>query len=225
MLLFWPRMNCSPAPCRPMTQLEYPVASEAVKPSKAAISGLSGEIKRNEVSPMYMLGLALVAGGMVLVIAAYVTLVCLTAFGVYYHVTHHRAVLGTGGLGGLVAYFGPAVMGCVVVFFMVKPYFAGEPERPPKYSVTPQSDPALLAFIARICDLVKAPRPCRVDVDCQVNASASFASGFKSLGKNEVVLTIGLPLAAGLTLQEFAGVLAHELGHFSQRAGMRLTYI
>ena len=41
----------------------------------------------------------------------------------------------------------------------------------------------------------------------------------------DVVLTIGLPLAAGLTIQEFAGVLAHEFGHFAQGAGMKLTYL
>jgi Zn-dependent protease with chaperone function len=39
------------------------------------------------------------------------------------------------------------------------------------------------------------------------------------------VLTIGLPLVAGLSLREFAGVLAHEFGHFTQSFGMRLTYI
>lgn len=39
------------------------------------------------------------------------------------------------------------------------------------------------------------------------------------------MLTIGLPLVAGLSLQQLAGVLAHEFGHFSQGAGMRLTYI
>jgi len=38
-------------------------------------------------------------------------------------------------------------------------------------------------------------------------------------------LTIGLPLASGLEMREFAGVLAHEFGHFAQGAGMRLTYI
>ena len=35
-------------------------------------------------------------------------------------------------------------------------------------------------------------------------------------------LTVGLPLAAGLDLKSFAGVLAHEFGHFAQGAGMRL---
>jgi Zn-dependent protease with chaperone function len=38
------------------------------------------------------------------------------------------------------------------------------------------------------------------------------------------VLTIGLPLVAALNAQQFAGVLAHEFGHFVQRRGMRLSY-
>ncbi len=42
---------------------------------------------------------------------------------------------------------------------------------------------------------------------------------------NDMVLTIGLPLMAGLNTRQFAGVLAHEFGHFAQGAGMRLTYV
>src|SRR5207244_2862258 len=76
-----------------------------------------------------------------------------------------------------------------------------------------------------ICKLVRAPLPSRVDVDCQINASASLRRGLWSVRGNDVVLTIGLPLAAGLSMQEFAGVLAHEFGHFAQGAGMKLTYI
>jgi len=34
---------------------------------------------------------------------------------------------------------------------------------------------------------------------------------------------VGLPLVAGLDLRAFGGVLAHEFGHFSQTAGMRMT--
>ena len=41
----------------------------------------------------------------------------------------------------------------------------------------------------------------------------------------DLVLTIGLPLAAGLNLRQLAGVLAHEFGHFSQGAAMRFSYI
>ena len=41
--------------------------------------------------------------------------------------------------------------------------------------------------------------------------------------KKDLVLTIGLPLVAGLSIREFGGVLAHEFGHFAQGGGMRLT--
>src|SRR5205085_783656 len=93
-------------------------------------------------------------------------------------------------------------------------------------SLTPQSDPLLFEFVERICDLVGAAPPRRIDIDCDVNASASFRRGWLSLlSGRDLVLTIGMPLAAGLSLQQFAGVLAHEFGHFSQGAGMRLTYI
>ncbi len=38
-------------------------------------------------------------------------------------------------------------------------------------------------------------------------------------------MTLGLPLVAGLDTRQLAGVVAHELGHFTQGAGMRLTYV
>jgi Zn-dependent protease with chaperone function len=42
---------------------------------------------------------------------------------------------------------------------------------------------------------------------------------------NDLVLRIGLPLVAGLSLREFAGVMAHEFGHFTQGFGMRFSYV
>jgi len=72
---------------------------------------------------------------------------------------------------------------------------------------------------------VGAPKPKRIDVDCNVNASASFRRGILSMFSRDLVLTIGLPLVAGLSLREFGGVIAHELGHFSQGMGMRLTFL
>ena len=33
------------------------------------------------------------------------------------------------------------------------------------------------------------------------------------------------PLVAGMNMREFAGVLAHEFGHFTQGTGMRLSYV
>lgn len=67
--------------------------------------------------------------------------------------------------------------------------------------------------------------PRRIDLDCQLNASASFRRGWRSLFSNDLVLTLGIPLLAGLNLQQLAGVLAHEFGHFTQGLAMRLSFI
>jgi Zn-dependent protease with chaperone function len=79
--------------------------------------------------------------------------------------------------------------------------------------------------VDRLCDSVRAPRPREIHIDAQVNASASFRRGVLSFFGNDLVLTLGLPLVSGLTLRQFAGVLAHEFGHFAQGGGMRLTYV
>ena len=42
---------------------------------------------------------------------------------------------------------------------------------------------------------------------------------------NDLVLTIGLPLAATMSVRELTAVLAHEFGHFSQGVGMRFSYL
>ena len=116
-------------------------------------------------------------------------------------------------------------IGAVLVFFMVKPLFARRQKQAQPLALNPGVDATLFAFIAKICDTVGAPMPKRIDLDCQLNASASFRRGAASLVGNDLVLTIGLPLVAGLNMREFAGVSAHEFGHFTQSFGMRLTYV
>ena len=174
--------------------VQDPAMDEPYLPSVSPLSGFTGEIQPTQVSTMYKVGLAAVAFGMVLLTASYVSLIAFTAYGVYYHLTHHISLMAGsgGGFAKLAIYLGPAIAGGTLIFFMIKPFFAGKPEQPPKYSLTPQSDPVLFAFIARICELVKAPLPTRVDVDCEINASASFRRGLLSMHSNDVVLTIGL---------------------------------
>jgi hypothetical protein len=124
-----------------------------------------------------------------------------------------------------VVYFGPLVAGAILLMFMVKPFFAPPARQSRTRSLTRKSDPLLFAFVDRLCAVVRAPRPKRIDVDCEVNASAGFRRGLWSMFGSDLVLTIGLPLAGGLTLRQFAGVLAHEFGHFTQGTGMRVTYL
>lgn len=124
-----------------------------------------------------------------------------------------------------VCFVGPLFAGAVVSFFMIKPLLARPARGAQALALNPGAEPVLFAFISKICAGVGAPMPERIDLSCHLNASAGFRRGFWSLAGNDLVLTIGLPLVAGLSIRELAGVLAHEFGHFRQGFGMRLSYV
>lgn len=189
------------------------------------LEAFSGTITRTKTGPLYTAGLAVVAFAMVLLPLIYVALIVLTAWGVYLHLKYDAWIVAGGSSGWLfrlIFYLGPAVAGGILIFFMVKPFFAKRAKSADPITLDPTQEPLLFAFVGKICALVGAPTPRRIDVDCQVNASASLRRG---LWSRDLVLTIGLPLASGVDMRQFAGVLAHEFGHFAQGAGMRLTYI
>jgi Zn-dependent protease with chaperone function len=173
--------------------------------------------------------LILVTLVMLILPVIYVGMIAAAAWGVYLYATHFTFLSGLGGpriwLLKAVLYIGPIFAGLVLIFFMIKPLFARRAARAQPLAMNPAYEPTLYAFIAKICDLVGAPMPKRIDLDCQINAAASFRRGAASLFSNDLVLTIGVPLVGALSLREFAGVVAHEFGHFTQGFGMRLSYI
>lgn len=211
--------------------LEAP-APVADKPSAAELLGaFSGPVARTPVSVFYQAGLVLVTLMMVLLPLVYLAMIGAAAWGVYLYATHFTFLLSSTHGGGrvyilkLLAYLTPLFIGVVLVFFMIKPLFARRAPKAQPLAMNPAAEPTLYAFIAKVCDLVGAPMPKRIDLDCQLNAAAGFRRGAGSLFGNDLVLVIGLPLVAGLNLREFAGVIAHEFGHFTQGFGMRLSYV
>ena len=206
-----------------MTNSPEVVASQQ---TASPLEAFTGVIVPTKTGLLYRAGLAVVAFAMVLLPLIYIGLIVLAAWAVMLHLTHDTWIFagaaGRGGIMRLILYLGPAVVGGVLVFFMVKPFFAAKTKTSDPLVLDPTREPLLFAFVEKICRLVGAPVPCRIDVDCEVNASASLRRGLLS---KDLVLTIGLPLASGLDMREFGGVLAHEFGHFAQGAGLRLTYI
>jgi len=198
----------------------------AAKATVSPLEAFSGAIDRTKTGPLYGTGLGIIAFAMVLLPLIYLTLIAFTAWAVLWHLRNDTWIFdgasGHGGLLRLIVYLGPAVAGAILVFFMVKPFFAAKAKTPEPITLDPANEPLLFAFVKKICGLVGAQPPCRIDVDCQVNASAGLRRG---LWSKDLVLTIGLPLASGMDMRQFAGVLAHEFGHFAQGAGMRLTYL
>ncbi|MEM8930931.1 MAG: M48 family metalloprotease [Acidobacteriota bacterium] len=191
------------------------------------LGSFTGSIRPVKVTPTYHVALVLVSVVMVLLPVVYLALVIATGWATVHHGLNNLTLFDTirSAKVAFLAYATPLFVGAVAVAFLIKPLFAPRVPTGPRISLTERSEPLLFAFVRRLCQEVGAPMPSRIDVDSQVNASASFRRGFASMVGNDLVLTIGLPLVRGLTLQQLAGVLAHEFGHFAQGAGMRLSYV
>lgn len=182
-------------------------------------------LKPARVSFFYQLALFAVAIAVALLPIAYLSLIGLTGWAVIYHATEHTDVLSRGGGGALFAYVAPLTVGVIAVLFMIKPLFARREESPGTLILSDAEEPDLQAFVKAICRFVGAPEPTEIEINCEVNAAASFRRGWLSLLGQDLKLIVGLPLAAGMDLRCFGGVLAHEFGHFAQGAGMRLTFV
>ena len=196
------------------------------------LAAISGPIEAVPTTLSYRFAAVLVAFLMILLPMIYIGIICLSIVGVFYYAIHGTAIFQTetrssrGGAGLFLLYIGPLLIGIVTVLFMIKPLFARSSSAERRRSLTRKHEPKLFAFVDRLCESVHAPKPKRIDVDCDVNASASFRRGLLSmLFSGDLVLTIGMPLVAGLSTRQLAGVLAHEFGHFSQGFGMRVSYV
>jgi Zn-dependent protease with chaperone function len=215
--------------------VDPPATDQAEATAGLTVADLAAAFPRQvpptSASFFYQFGLLVVTVAMVLLPVLYAGLVAAAGWAVYFWATHFQFLV-TSMSGGtrvflfkLLLYCGPLFAGVVLVFFMIKPFFARRAHHAQPLALNPAAEPLLFTFIAKVCESVGAPFPKRIDLDCQLNAAASFRRGSLSFLGNDLVLTIGLPLAAGLNLREFAGVLAHEFGHFTQGFGMRLSYV
>jgi Zn-dependent protease with chaperone function len=124
----------------------------------------------------------------------------------------------------IVFYLGPPAVGIITTLFLLKPILIRPAKPPEPIRLLPEEEPELFDFVDRLCRALGSPKPSRIYVDLQVNASAAI-HGWRGFFLGDLTLTIGLPLAAGLTLPQFTGVLAHEFGHFAQRAGLRSYFL
>jgi Zn-dependent protease with chaperone function len=208
--------------------------AEPAKPNpqelrRRILAGFQGSIESAQLPITYRFGILLVLVVMVALPIIYVAIIGLVGYLTYLHtvydVTMLKALSGRGSFLVLAAYVAPIVTGVILVVFMIKPLFARPAETGRIRSLRPDAEPTLFAFVQSVCTAVGAPTPSRIDIDFEVNASAGFRRGIWSMLGNDLVLTIGLPLVAGMNTRQVAGVLGHEFGHFTQGAGMRLTYV
>ena len=193
-------------------------------------AAFAGPTRKPRVSVFYQIALLLVAAMMVVLPVSYLALIAAMGYGVYWYAVTAQGMFSSwvGGIWVLLAklllYLGPLLGGAVAVFFMFKPLLARRLRRPQALTMDASANPLLYQFVAQICDRVGAPMPREIDLSCDLNASAGFWRGWRGLLGNNLVLTIGLPLAGGFSTRQLAAVVAHEFGHFNQGVAMRLSF-
>jgi Zn-dependent protease with chaperone function len=194
------------------------------------MAGFSGIFVPPKTSLSYRFGLLVTAGISIALPLLYLCFIGLVIWLVYLHLRYDvgmlQTVRGRNTIWIYVLYLAPIAIGLIAVLFMLKPLFAPTGKQAASRFLNAEQEPLLFAFVSQICRDLRAPVPRRIDITWDVNASASFRNGWWSfLRRDDLVLTLGMPLVTGLTTRQLAGVLAHEFGHFSQGAGMRLTYV
>lgn len=204
-------------------------ASENAGQGQELIAGLDRPLPRPTLPAAYLLGLLLVTAAMVLLPLLYLAVIAASARAAYWWATYGFGLLFHGSIGSarirIFLYAVPLLCFGSLPLFLIKPLFARRAAPPDDVPVQRGDQPLLFAFVERLAAMVGAPVPDRIVVDTQVNAGAGLELGLLKREGSALVMSIGLPLVSGLTLPQFASVLAHEFGHFGQGAGMRLSRV
>lgn len=120
------------------------------------------------------------------------------------------------------AFWGWAIGACAafLAVFMVKAvFFVKHGGTDDSIEITSDHQPELFRFLHSLADKAGAPRPHKVFLSARVNAAVFYDLSVLNLFfPSKKNLEIGLGLVNALTLGEFRAVLAHEFGHFAQRA-------
>jgi Zn-dependent protease with chaperone function len=186
------------------------------------LNAVSGSVELPQVTRRYVAGLLITAFAVLLIPLVYLGVITFAVGCLFILVRNADALFGNYPpfvhwlLIGLSAAFVVSL-----VLGMLKPFVARSSAIRRSRILTPQAQPLLTAYINGLCDAMNAPRPTQIHINCDLNAGAEYRRGW--LWNNRgISLHIGLPLVAGLSLRQFTGVLAHELGHFTQRTAMWL---
>lgn len=120
---------------------------------------------------------------------------------------------------GLWLLLGGVASGFIALFMLKAIWFVKRSSTADLTEITKDDQPELFAFLYRLADEARAPRPRKVFLSARVNAAVFYDLSLLNLifpsRKN---LEIGLPLVNVLNASEFKAVLAHEFGHFAQKS-------
>ena len=200
------------------------VNSSQVNQKKQILKTISGKVDLPRVSRRYVFGLFLTACAVMLPPLLYCALMALALGFVFAFIQHADSIMNAWNPATKMLTRGLVIScGSAFVLGLLKPFLARSSAIKRPRTLRRDAEPFLYEYVDRLCDALGACRPTDIHITCELNAGAEFQRVWPGLfGNGKISLHLGLPLIAGLTLSQFTGVLAHELGHFTQRTAMWL---
>lgn len=195
----------------------------------AILAALDVQVPPCEVPPAYGFAMGALAVALVLIPLAYLALVAFLGWLLIWHV--YQAIVSFQYGPYFLFHIPMALLGGLLLVFLIKPVFMRKrDDGDAVIKLNPDKEPVLFAFVEKLCAATGSRPPTIIEIDCEANAGARLHSkGITgALGGamgGELVLRLGLPLVAAMPVKLFAGVLAHEFGHFNQRSGMMGSYL
>lgn len=190
--------------------MEDAIPNQAVSHYPPNPEGVPKDYARANNSYRFRAWLAML--GLLLFVACYLGLAAWFSWSAYTLVSSGTSLHGSGW-----DVFRGICSGVIALFVIKGLFFRTRSQVSQSFEVTPADQPQLFEFLYRLADDIGAPRPHKVFLSPDVNASVfydlSLINFFLPSKKN---LNIGLGLVNSLTLDEFKAVLAHEFGHFAQ---------
>lgn len=187
---------------------------------RAVIKAFEGQTVHRPPTWKYRLALMFAAVGLALLIVAYFACIAGIGFGLFLFVFHvipaTLHVRGRGVIAAALMDAGVVIAGLALLYSLIAALFRRHGDESESRLLSPGACPVLYCFVKALCTLIRAPVPDEIRMSQVPNASAGRRGGFLGVVGGRLVLEIGAPLLCGLELKALAGVVAHELGHFSQ---------
>lgn len=210
--------------------------SSTAAPAQQAIAGdashliahLNGNITPVRPSPAYFAAMILALATALLALALYFAIIALSGWGIYLWAQHlaslARATTKSTPLFMFLHAFG-ILAASLILLALIKPIFLPKQEEQEPVELDENAQPMLHAYLGALAERVGAPKPSRIYTDGSVNAYARPRPVLFGLLGMRYDLCVGMLLFEGMSAREVTGVIAHELGHFSQGTAMRVVMV
>lgn len=193
--------------------VKLPDAPEEIRES--VLNAFHGTITPPKVSLLRKLGTLFVLGVLLIMPLFYIAAVGGLGFAIYWLATSTAVPSPWNWVA--------AAASAIVLLCLLKPLIDPRRRTLQAYPLSADKQKLFADFISKVCEQVNAPPPAKIQMECSARLLAEYRRGLLGLLQRDVVLTVGLPLVAALSVDQFAGQLAAQMAQFRRRGACRAT--